>query len=850
MLRYDPQTIERKWQEAWEADGAFRTPPPGAAPERYVLEMLPYPSGRIHMGHVRVYTIGDVLARFLRARGYSVLHPMGWDGFGLPAENAAMEHGVHPATWTWSNIETMRSQLRSMGLSYDWDLEVATCGEEYIRHQQRLFLDMLDRDLVYRAEAWANWDPVENTVLANEQVIDGRGWRSGAEVERRKLPQWFFRTTRYAGDLLDALDRLDRWPERVKTMQRNWIGRSEGASITFAVDGAEDGIEVFTTRPDTIFGASFLAVSPDHPVALARAAEDGKVRAFLDACAGAVRPRDADDAPKNGIDTGLRVRHPFAGERLLPVYVADYVLMEYGTGAIFGVPAHDDRDLDFARAYGLEVIPVVRPADDAAAPEEDGAYLGDGEIVNSDFLDGLSVEEAKREVVRRLREAGAGGDRVQYRLHDWCASRQRYWGCPVPVILCPACGTVPVPRDDLPVTLPEDVTFDDPRNPLERHPTWKHVTCPRCGGGAERETQTLDTFVDSSWYFFRYPSARAGTPLDRDEVARWCPVHQYVGGIEHAILHLLYARFFTRALRETGELDFDEPFAGLFCQGMVCHRTYRDPDSGQWLYPEEVELEDGRPRRRDGGGRVEEGRVEKMSKSRRNVIDPVAIIERYGADVARLFMLSDSPPERDLEWTTAGVEGAARYLQRLWREFAEARPAPPDADRPETLDADSVELRRATHRAIAAVGEDVTRFRHNRAIAHLRTLSNAFLRFDPRNDPARAWALREAMEAFTLLAAPMVPHIAEELWRRLGRDGLACRQPWPEADPELAAVERAAVAVQVNGKLRGTVEVGAGEEEEAVRERALALPNVVRALGGRPVRKVVVVPGKVVNVVA
>ncbi len=852
MSGYDPAELEARWQEAWAAADVYRTPPPSDAPDRYILEMLPYPSGRIHMGHVRVYTLGDVLARYSRARGYSVLHPMGWDGFGLPAENAAMEHGIHPARWTWSNIDTMRSQLRSMGLSYDWDCEVATCSPEYMREQQRLFLRMLDADLVYRAEAWANWDPVEHTVLANEQVIDGCGWRSGAPVERRLLPQWFFRITRYAGELLGALDHLPRWPDRVKTMQRNWIGRSEGVRIRFRLTGSEETIQVFTTRPDTIFGATFLALSPDHPlsrrIAETRPAVDAYIREGTrdPGCRG--RSADGSGA-KSGVDTGLRVRHPFL-ERSLPVYVADYVLMDYGTGAVFAVPAHDQRDLDFARAHQLDVIRVVDPPPETEPPGPGEAYSGDGTLVNSRFLDGLDVDAARRAVIDRLGEHGEPS--VQYRLHDWCASRQRYWGCPVPVILCSACGTVPVPEADLPVTLPDDVRFDRPGNPLERHADWKAVRCPACGGDAERETQTLDTFVDSAWYYYRYTSARANRPLERDAVTRWCPTFQYVGGIEHAILHLLYARFFTRALRDIGELPFDEPFAGLYCQGMVCHRTFRDPADGVWLYPDEVEAaDDGEYRRRSDGAPVVAGRIEKMSKSRRNVVDPVDIIAAYGADVARLFMLSDSPPERDLEWTTSGVEGAARYLQRIWRAFDELDPAPAGVVRPDRFSASARALRQTAHRTIRAVAADIEAFRHNRAVAHLRKLSNAFLRFDGENAGAGgAWALREALQIFVQLSAPLIPHLAEELWQRLGCEGFVCQTPWPEADPDLTAAGRTVIAVQVNGKLRGTLDAAPGSDEAETREAALQLPNVMRALEGVQVRKVIVVPDKIVNVVA
>ncbi len=852
MSGYDPAELEARWQQAWDAAGVNRTPPPSDAPDRYILEMLPYPSGRIHMGHVRVYTLGDVLARYLRARGCSVLHPMGWDGFGLPAENAAMEHGIHPAEWTWSNIDTMRSQLKSMGLSYDWDCEVATCSPEYMREQQRLFLRMLDADLIYRAEAWANWDPVEHTVLANEQVIDGRGWRSGVLVERRLLPQWFFRITRYAGELLDALDHLPRWPERVKVMQRNWIGRSEGALMRFSLAGSEAAVRVFTTRPDTIFGATFLALSPDHPLSRECAGTNPAVAAYIRECTRDPGRRNRDgvgDSDKSGVDTGLRVKHPFL-DRLLPVYVADYVLMDYGTGAIFAVPAHDQRDLDFARAHQLDVVRVIEPPAGTEAPGPGEAYAGDGTLVNSRFLDGLDVAAAQQAVIERLGEHGEPS--VQYRLHDWCASRQRYWGCPVPVIFCRACGAVPVPEADLPVTLPEDVRFDQPGNPLERHTGWKAVRCPACGADAERETQTLDTFVDSAWYYYRYTSARAERPLERGAVTRWCPTFQYVGGIEHAILHLLYARFFTRALRDIGELPFDEPFDGLYCQGMVCHRTFREPADGAWLYPDEVEAAPGGGfRRRADGAPVVAGRIEKMSKSRRNVVDPVDIIAAYGADVARLFMLSDSPPERDLEWTTAGVEGAARYLQRIWRAFEELAPAPAGAVKPGQFSAAARALRQTTHRTIQAVEADIGAFRHNRAVAHLRTLSNAFLRFDAKAaGTGGAWALREALETFVQLSAPLIPHLAEELWQRLGCQGFVCQSSWPEADPGLTDAELAVIAVQVNGKLRGTLEAARGADEATTREAALRLPNVMRAIEGAEVRKIIVVPDKVVNVVA
>ena len=674
MSRYPFHDTEAKWQRIWQDRRTFEATHDPARPKYYVLEMFPYPSGRIHMGHVRNYTIGDVVARYKRAQGFAVLHPMGWDAFGLPAENAAMAKGVHPAEWTYANIAEMRTQFQSMGLSLDWSREIATCDPAYYRHEQAMFLDFLEAGLVYRKESWVNWDPVDQTVLANEQVIEGRGWRSGAVVERRKLAQWFFKITEYSQELLDALAGLDRWPPKVRLMQERWIGRSEGARVRFAVIGRAEPLEVFTTRPDTLFGASFMALAPDHPLSIELADKDPGVAAFVAACARMATSEEAiEQAEKVGYDTGLRCRNPLDPGQELPIYVANFVLMDYGTGAIFGCPAHDQRDLEFARKYGLPVVPVVLPPGEQPERFAIGAeaYVGDGRLINSDFLNGLDVAAAKQRVIEELERRGIGTGEVSYRLRDWGVSRQRYWGCPIPVIHCPRCGIVPVPREQLPVTLPQDIELGRPGNPLDHHPTWKHVACPRCGGAAERETDTFDTFVESSWYFLRYCSPHAAAAFERAAVDAWMPVDQYIGGVEHAVLHLLYSRFFTRALRRCGYLDFDEPFIGLFTQGMVCHKTFRDA-AGNWLQPDEVEeraagvwraLDDGRP--------VRVGRSEKMSKSRRNTVDPTASIAAYGADTARLFMLSDSPPERDLEWTEAGIDGAWRYLNRLWRMFEE-----------------------------------------------------------------------------------------------------------------------------------------------------------------------------------
>ncbi|WP_029010832.1 leucine--tRNA ligase [Azospirillum halopraeferens] len=855
MSRYNVKETEAKWQEAWERRACFRAVEDPSRPKYYVLEMFPYPSGRIHMGHVRNYTIGDVIARYKRATGFNVLHPMGWDAFGLPAENAALEKKVHPAKWTRENIATMRGQLRTMGLSVDWEREIATCDVEYYRHEQKMFLDFLKAGLAYRKESWVNWDPVDNTVLANEQVIDGRGWRTGALVEKRKLSQWFLRITAFADSLLNDLATLDRWPERVRLMQENWIGRSTGVRFRFALAGRPDTLEVFTTRPDTLFGASFAAISPNHPLAAELAAGNPDLAAFIAECNRLGTSEEAiETAEKRGFDTGLTVVHPFDSGWTLPVYVANFVLMEYGTGAIFGCPAHDQRDLDFARKYGLPVTPVVIPADADPAAFTVGteAYTGPGVLRNSRFLDGMDVESAKQEVGRRMEEAGQGERTTQFRLRDWGVSRQRYWGCPIPVIHCADCGAVPVPEADLPVVLPEDVTFDRPGNPLDHHPTWKHTTCPSCGKPAVRETDTFDTFIESSWYFARFCSPHAESAgFERGAVDYWMPVDQYIGGIEHAVLHLLYARFWTRALKQCGYLSVEEPFAGLFTQGMVNHETYKDAETGAWLSPADITRNDaGAMVRADTGAAVTVGRVEKMSKSKKNVVDPANIIDTYGADAARLFMLSDSPPERDLEWTEAGIDGAWRYINRLWRMVDEppvALPAP-GAALPGELSERAVATRKLVHKTIAGVGDDLEKFRFNKAVARVRELTNALAEIDG-SGAGEAAVLREGYEAVVRLIAPMMPHLAEELWSRLGHTSLLAEQPWPRADAALAVDDTVTIAVQVNGKLRATLALPRDMAREAAEQAALADETVVRALDGKPVRKVIVVPNRVINVV-
>jgi len=858
--RYDFRAAEPRWQAAWAQRGCFRVAdvPADSKPKYYVLEMFPYPSGKIHMGHVRNYTLGDALARYKRARGFSVLHPMGWDAFGLPAENAARERGIHPAVWTADNIVAMRTELKRMGLSLEWEREFATCDPAYYGPQQKLFLDFLRAGLAERKESWVNWDPVDGTVLANEQVIDGRGWRSGAPVEKKKLAQWFLRITHYAPDLLDALDRLDRWPERVRLMQAKWIGRSEGARVRFVLDQPVGDIaegEVFTTRPDTLFGMSFLALAPEHPLAAAVAERDSKAAAFIAECRRLGTSEAAiETAEKRGYDTGLTVRHPFL-DASFPVWIANFVLMEYGTGAIFGCPAHDQRDIEFARKFGLRVVPVVLPpgADPTSFTIGDTAYVGPGTIFNSDFLDGLDVEAAKRRVIEQLEKRGLGQGEVNWRLRDWGVSRQRYWGCPIPMIHCDSCGVVPVPEDQLPVQLPDDVRFDRPGNPLDHHPTWKHVACPVCGRPAQRETDTFDTFVDSSWYFARYCSPHTREPVMRPAVDHWMPVDQYIGGIEHAILHLLYSRFFTRAMRDTGHLSIDEPFAGLFTQGMVTHESYRTAEgpNGVWLYPDEVSRQpDGTVVHLGTGEPVIVGRVEAMSKSRRNTVDPEAIIARYGADTARWFILSDNPPDRDMEWTEAGVAGAFRFTQRVFRLATGLDEVPADPMPEQFADA-ALTLRRATHRCIAAVTDAVESFAFNVAVARLYELANAISEAERTPDElGLAWARHEAIEILTRLIGPMMPHLAEEIHARLYPGApLVAELPWPEADPALVAAETVTIAVQVMGKLRGTISVSPDSPRDANVAAAKAEANVARALAGKRIAKEIYVPNRIINFV-
>ena len=877
--RYNPRAAEPKWQKAWDEAKLFEAKNDDPRPKYYVLEMFPYPSGRIHIGHVRNYAMGDVVARYKRAQGFNVLHPMGWDAFGLPAENAARDNKVNPRDWTYENIATMKGQLKTLGLSLDWSREIATCDPSYYKHQQKMFLDFWKAGLVERKSAKVNWDPEDMTVLANEQVIDGRGWRSGALVEKRDLTQWFFKITSMSQELLDSLATLDRWPEKVRLMQENWIGRSEGLLIRWplAKETAPQGeteLEVYTTRPDTIFGASFMAIAGDHPLAAKAAENNPALAAFIEEIRrGGTSAVEIETAEKKGFDTGIRVVHPFDDSWTLPVYVANFVLMDYGTGAIFGCPSGDQRDLDFANKYGLPVVPVVMPegADEKTFQIIDEAYVDDGVMINSRFLDGMKPRQAFDEVARRLSGVTIGnrpqGERkVQFRLRDWLISRQRCWGAPIPVIYCDDCGAVPVPAKDLPVELPMDLSFEKPGNPLDHHPTWKHVDCPRCGKPARRDTDTMDTFVDSSWYFARFTdpwNEDAPTTLSAvDGENGWLPVRQYIGGIEHAILHLLYSRFFTRAMKATGHVNVvDEPFEGLFTQGMVVHETYRiggAGPNGAWVMPIDVKIEtvdgDRRASLISDGSPVEIGPVEKMSKSKKNVVDPNDILASYGVDTARFFVLSDSPPERDVVWTEAGVEGAHRFVQRVWRLVSEtASPlhdvAPRQADGGEGL-----AISRIAHKTAKLVAEDIEKIAFNKGIARLYELTNAI---QPALNAVAAGtadselkaACRQALEFLIIMVAPMMPHLAEECWAALGGEGFVANRRWPEFDPALTVDNDVIYPVQINGKKRGDLTIARDADQGTVENAVLGLDFVQKALDGKQPRKLIVVPQRIVNVV-
>ncbi|MEL6093718.1 leucine--tRNA ligase [Bartonella schoenbuchensis] len=869
--RYNPRAREQQWQAIWDERQIFQTSHDDGREKYYVLEMFPYPSGRIHMGHVRNYTMGDVVARYKRAKGFNVLHPMGWDAFGMPAENAAMQNKVHPKVWTYQNIAVMRGQLKQLGLSLDWSREFATCDVEYYHRQQMIFLDFYEKGLIARKVAKVNWDPVDHTVLANEQVVDGRGWRSGALVEQRELTQWFFKISDFSEDLLAGLERLDKWPEKVRIMQKNWIGKSQGLLISWALDKtnvtddicqAFDEVVCYSTRPDTLFGASFLALSIDHPIAHTLAQQDKELAAFIEDCrCGSTTTAALETAEKQGFRTKLLAVHPFDARVRIPIYVANFVFMDYGTGAIFGCPAHDQRDLDFARKYDLPVRAVVLPKD---AEAEDfmiskTAYSGEGVMINSDFLNGLTVREAFEAVAKRLEEQILNGQpqgkrTVQFRLRDWGISRQRYWGCPIPMVHCATCGVVPVARTDLPVVLPDDVTFDKPGNPLTRHEKWQEVTCPSCGQLAKRETDTMDTFVDSSWYYARFISPQAQEPTDQKETAQWLPVQQYIGGIEHAILHLLYARFFMRAMKISGHVSVDEPFEGLFTQGMVVHETYRDEQG--WVAPAEVSIveKDGKRQayKLTDQSHVTIGSIEKMSKSKKNIIDPDDIIASYGADTVRWFMLSDSPPERDVIWTEAGIEGAHRFVQRIWRCVALSASVLKEVEPRTGRHGEALELSKTAHRTLCAVEDDLEKLAFNRAVARLYELLNTmtpFLNKVENIDDEMKSALRQAMDFFFAMIAPIMPHLAEECYAAFGGKTLICELSWPVFDPALTVEEFITLPVQINGKKRGDITLCVTANKEEIEEAVLALECVKAQLVEKPVKKVIIVPQRIINVV-
>ena len=848
--RYNARTIEKKWQDYWQKNNVFAHDQSIASSHKedkkcYVLEMFPYPSGKIHMGHVRNYSIGDAMARFKKASGYDVLHPMGWDAFGMPAENAAMEHKTHPKGWTYKNIENMRAQFFKLGYAIDWSQEFATCAPEYYGQEQKLFIDFLENDLVYRKEGWVNWDPVDHTVLANEQVIDGKGWRSGAPVEKRKLSQWFLRITDFAQELLDELDNLHGWPERVRLMQKNWIGESQGAHISFPLVDQSTSIDVFTTRPDTLFGASFCALSAQHPLAEKWSHTNSELASFIKECQKqGTSEVDIEKAEKKGFDTGYQVVHPFDPTITLPVYIANFVLMEYGTGAIFACPAHDERDYAFAKKYNLPILPVVKPTSDENTTLP---YTGDGTIVNSDFLNGLDITTAKKNAIQKLEELKTGKKQTTFRLRDWGVSRQRYWGCPIPIIHCDVCGAVPVPKSELPVLLPEDVSFDKPGNPLERHPTWKHTSCPKCQKPALRETDTFDTFFESSWYFLRFCSPHGEEPIDKTAVKKWMPVDHYIGGIEHAVMHLLYARFFTRALKKCGYVNIEEPFLNLMTQGMVCHETYQDQE-GNWLYPEDVLWESKKPFKKGDHSPVHVGRVTKMSKSKKNVVDPEKILSAYGADTARLFTLSDTPVERDLEWSDSGIEGCWKFIHRLWRVVTDNLNSLSTLEdmKPENLSSPAQELRKKTHKTIQIVQQDFHHFRLNCAIARIREFANFIESYKADN---KDWALREALETLVQLCNPITPHLTEELWSLLGHKKSLALTLWPQADPALAKDDCMTIAIQVKGKMRGTIEVPVETSQKNIEQQALSLDSVKRAIDQQTIKKVIYVPKRIINIV-
>ena len=839
-MKYNPSLIEKKWQEKWSKLKVFKASIDHTKPKYYVLEMFPYPSGAIHMGHVRNYTLGDLVARYKKAQGFNVLHPMGWDAFGLPAENAAIENKTHPANWTYTNIESMKTQLKRMGLSYDWDRELTTCNPDYYKFEQKMFLDLYKAGIAYKKETLVNWDPIEQTVLANEQVIDGRGWRSGAKVVKKKMKGWFLKISEFANELLEEIDNLKDWPEKVKIMQKNWIGKSHGATIKFSINNSPDYLEIFTTRPDTIFGATFIAISPQHELSKKIAQKDFEAAEFTKFCESqSIKEIDIEKADKHGYETDLSVSHPFKKGVNLKIYIANFVLMDYGTGAIFGCPAHDQRDYDFAIKYSLKIIPVIES-------DEPLPFIGDGTHINSDFLNNCNTEEANKLCIKKLSELGIGKEKVTYRIRDWGVSRQRYWGCPIPIVFCNDCGEVPVPVEQLPISLPQDVNFSGKGNPLDNHKNWKKTKCPKCNKEALRETDTFDTFFESSWYFARFTDINPSTAFSDEAIEYWMPVDQYIGGVEHAVMHLLYSRFFMRALKYVNSINIEEPFLSLQTQGMVCHQTFRTKKE-EWLYPNKVFKKDNKYLHVDTNEPVLAGRIEKMSKSKKNVIDPQQIIENFGADTARFFMLSDSPPNRDMEWSDSGVEGSWRFLNKLWK-FVISLPKNKTSDvLPVNLSKKNKYLISIMHKSIKDVTKAIDEFHFNLAVASIRSLFNSLSSYEMIDNDDKIVVIH-VTKNLLILINPMVPHLAEELWSILENKEIISNKSWPKVDLSYIQKNNVKIPIQVNGKVRAVIEVPIDSNKNDIKEIALKEENVLKFLNKDP-KKIIVIPNRVINFV-
>ena len=840
-MKYNPSIIEKKWQQKWADKQVFKAKIDYNKPKYYVLEMFPYPSGAIHMGHVRNYTLGDLIARYKKARGFNVLHPMGWDAFGLPAENAAIENKTHPATWTYSNIESMKSQLMQMGLSYDWDRELTTCSPDYYKFEQKMFIDFFKKGIAYKKETLVNWDPIEQTVLANEQVIDGKGWRSGADVEKKRMNGWFFKISDFAEDLLEELKNLENWPDRVKIMQNNWIGKSKGATINFSINNSDQNIEIYTTRPDTIFGATFIAISPLHPLASKIAENDKGALNFINFCQKqSTKEADIEKAEKFGYETTLLVKHPFKEKTKLKLFIANFILMDYGTGAIFGCPAHDQRDYDFAKKYNIDIIPVIET-------KEKIPYTGDGIHINSKFLNGLDTQSAINSSIKKLEELKIGKETITYRIRDWGVSRQRYWGCPIPIVYCKKCGELPVSEMDLPVKLPDNINFDTKGNPLETHPTWKHTRCPNCKQPAVRETDTFDTFFESSWYFTRFTDLNPTKAFSQDALNYWMPVDQYIGGVEHAVMHLLYSRFFMRALKSINMVDFSEPFISLQTQGMVCHQTFKTKNSNQWVFPSDVSNNKNEFFHLETNEPVIPGRTEKMSKSKKNVVDPQKIIDSFGADTARFFMLSDSPPDRDMEWSDSGVEGSWRFLNKLWKFVHNLEVINVKTSLPSKLSNQNKELLTDLNIAIQEITKSIESFTFNIAVASIRTLFNKLSSYKVLTDEDNS-ILLFVTNKLLIMINPMVPHIAEELWQTLNNEGMICHANWPVVNEVFLEKNNVKIPIQVNGKMRAIIEVPSDLNKEELEKLALNEKNVLKFLNGSP-KKSIIIPNRIINFV-